>query len=108
MSINATTIQRIQRTCTPAELIVFVLTSLSESNARDVLEYCPSDVRVMLRDAIESMPTNYDDESWAGHYYGLAVYYGNGVTEDEIKIREQDRNRKFREGVRLFRRYAPL
>jgi hypothetical protein len=91
---------------TEAEISAFVFEKLTEENVQSFLDRCPSDVLLQLRQDSESLPADGDDPGWAKLLRFGIVCYAPWVTEQEIRHGQQERDRRFRQGVQVFRAYG--
>ena len=88
------------------ELAFMILENLTEDNVREVLSACPLEVMQSLQANTASLHPDSDDESWSKDMYVKCVSYAPWVTADEIRQIVLEEKRKFRNGVRLFRKNA--
>jgi hypothetical protein len=89
---------------TAGELPVFVFDHLTDEHGRKLFAASPYEVLQLLRRTAASLPADDDEEGWRQLVRIESVCYPPWVTEEEIRRSRQDRDRRFREGVRIFRK----
>ena len=91
-------------TITKAEIPGFVFDNLTEDNLEEFIGSCPEDVLQLLRNTAASFPADGDDQGWSQLVRIQGVCYPPWVTQEEIRQELQERDRRFREGVRVLRK----
>ena len=88
---------------TEAEISTFVFVHLTEENVQEFLDACPADFLQQLREKAGQLPANDDNQGWGQLVSIEGVSYLSWVSGEEIQQRQQERRRRFREGVQTFR-----
>jgi len=86
-----------------AELPTFVFERLTPDNATEFVAECPSEFVVQLQERVNDLPGDDDDEGWSSLISIRGVLYAPWVTEEEIRAAEDEQDKRFRSGVRVFR-----
>ena len=92
-----------RRDIAPKRDIAFaIIDHLTEDDAPMVVKRCPSGLLVELQHLVESSPADHDDESWST----FSIIFGGTwtLTKEEIEKANAETNRRFREGIRIFRK----
>jgi hypothetical protein len=90
-------------TITALEMPGFVFVNLTKENVQQFLGGCPSEELQVLRQKAASLPANADEEGWSRLVSIQSACHDPWVTEDEIRQDRQETDRRFRQGVELFR-----
>lgn len=80
-----------------------VFGSLTTKNVAEFIAGCPTDIMQLLRDSADELPADGDDQAWAKLICIFGGSYHPWVTQEEIEAARRDGNRRFREGVQIFR-----
>lgn len=88
---------------TRAEFPSFVFGRITEDNVQEFLDGCPSIELQQLRDEANRLPATDDKEGWSQLISIESACYAPWVTDEEILQGQQERSRRFREGVQVFR-----
>jgi hypothetical protein len=88
---------------THAEIRIFVFENLTDRNIHEFFADCPVDVMLQLQQSVSQLPADDDADGWAKMVRISGICYAPWVTPDEIRQDQAERDRRFREGVRLFR-----
>ena len=85
------------------ELPGFVFGRLTLQNVEQFLLTCPADVLELLRRQSDRLPAEDDDEGWGTMRTFRSGCYAPWVSEEEIKESQLESDRRFRQGLKVFR-----
>jgi hypothetical protein len=80
---------------------------LTAENIHEFLKSCPADVLNQLREYASRLPPD-GDPGWSDFIMVSSACYPPWVTEEEILQSQRDRDRRFHDGLRIFRAHQPL
>ena len=80
-------------TTTRSEIPIFVFEKLTEDNVGEFIAGCPEAVQEILQLHAEQLPADDDEDGWSHPW----------VSAEDIRRAEAESNRRYREGVRMFR-----
>lgn len=81
-----------------------VFERLTDDNAQGFMTECPPDIMDFLRNHVEALPLDDDEEGWDSMISIRGDLYGPWVTEADIRASKNRQEILFRRGVRLFRK----
>ena len=88
---------------TKCEISRYVFEHLTEDNIQEFLHGCSDEILCHLRQEVEELPANDDQPGWSRIVFHQMGSYFPWVTNDEIQRAKEERDRRFREAVKLFR-----
>ena len=88
---------------TATEVPGFVFENLTDSNVQEFMLGCPPHILEMLREAVDRLPAEEDDERWGKCRRIDGVSYAPWVSIEAIERQREWRDRQFRYGLRVFR-----
>ena len=87
---------------TQSELPIFVFERLTQQNVEQFLATCPADVLELLRRHADRLPAEGDD-GWGKFRTFHMGSYAPWVSAEEIRESELESDRRFRQGLKVFR-----
>lgn len=85
------------------EIGTCVFLRLTEENAQEFVERCPADVLAEVQHHADHCPADDDDKGWSEAIWIGPVIYKSSMTDEDIQKHEAERDRQYREAVRIFR-----
>ena len=91
---------------TQSELPIFVFEHLSPEYVSEFTASCPPELLTLLQAEAKKLPADDDDDGWENVMIHHGGTYAPWVSVEEIREAEAESDRRYREGVKLFREYS--
>ena len=92
---------------TESEVPNFVFERLTDENVNEFMAGCSSAVREILRAQVQQLPADQDESGWKRFVICRGFTYAPWVPIEEIQREQEELDRSYRHGVRLFRETFP-
>lgn len=90
-------------TITKNEMLNAVFERLIAENVREFLNGCSTEVLRNLRQEVAKLVAEFPEEGWGDLMRTQGCVYAPWVTKEEIRRHEEERNRRYFEGIKNFR-----